>query len=374
MTLSVPLKESAFTPERIFRLGSEICQVHQTFLADEFSDEVLSGIVDLELKARIEFVSDALKRYLPSDYKKAVEVLLAALPANDDAIDSDFGLFIYAPHSHFVAANGLKREHLQVSLGALEEFTKWFSAEEALRHFLNAFENETMEAIKGWTSARDHRVRRLASEGTRPRLPWAIGIDMPPQRAIPILDALHADTSSFVTRSVANHMNDLSRIDSELVLDTLRKWAHSRTNPLDRTGSLARRSLRTLLTTGHGPAFRFLGYATPPGVAVTDLQIRGGPIGIGADLVFDLTLCATRAEPIMVDFSIAYADGQGGQRSAKVFKLRDTNMAPGQELTITKRRPMKQLATRKLHTGEHKLAVSVNGTQMAEASFVLEEA
>lgn len=364
----VPLKESAFAPERLARLGADIRRVHRPFPADEFERVVRAALPPLELKARIALVSDTLARFLPADYGEAVEILLASLPEPDGSlVDNDFGWFVYAPHSHFVATHGLGVDDLDFSLRALAVMTKAYSAEEALRFFLNAHEDETMAAVTSWTSDPDHRVRRLASEGTRPRLPWAIGITISPQRAVPILDALHGDESRFVTRSVANHLNDLSRIDMDLVIDALERWdAAGSATPKERAW-IARQALRTALKAGDEAAFRFLGYTTDPEVTA-DVRLTAPTVEVDADLELEVVLRAQRDERLIVDFAIAETEGS---HRRQVFRLRETEVSAGQALTVVKRRPMRSTSTRAVRPGPHRLTILVNGQSLCEVDFLL---
>ena len=157
---------------------------------------------------------ECLKKYLPADYAEAVNILLKALPEplNENRTDDDFGDFIYAPYSDFVAHYGCIEANLAFSLAALKEMTKRFSAEDAIRYFINAFPKETLKTLYAWTSDSNYHVRRLCSEGTRPKLPWSQKINIPPEDALPILHALFADKTRYVTRSVANHLNDIAKI------------------------------------------------------------------------------------------------------------------------------------------------------------------
>ena len=174
MTEKVLLKDLLFNKEKVEKIASAIQYTHRPFKKDDFVREVLARFPELELKARISWIAECLKKYLPNDYKRAADILIKALPApnNPELSDDDFGDFIYAPYAEYVAKNGCTEEHLQFSLNALYKLTQRFSVEDAIRYFINAFPKETLKELLSWTKDSHYHVRRLCSEGTRPKLPW----------------------------------------------------------------------------------------------------------------------------------------------------------------------------------------------------------
>jgi 3-methyladenine DNA glycosylase AlkC len=163
------------------------------------------------------------------DFRRAVGVLVRSLPAPVDPIrsDGDFGDFIYALYAEYVARHGCPAEDLEFSLSALRKITTRFSAEFAIRPFLNLFPDQVLAILQIWTEDEHCRVRRLCNEGTRPRLPCAPRLTPPYDVGIPLLDRLLADPTRYVTWSVANHINDISKKDPHLALDTLEWWRGS---------------------------------------------------------------------------------------------------------------------------------------------------
>ena len=179
---------------------------------------------------RIYRIVEMLEKYLihsndTLDYPSSLNILLSALPPeiDPDKHDDDFGDFIFPPYGYFVAKHGCAETYLDISLDALEQMTKRFSAEWLIRFFLNAFPEQTCAKMIEWSTSQNYHVRRLASEGTRPNLPWEKTVPNYTQ-AIQILDTLVADDRRFVTRSVANHLNDISKKGPDLVVVTLKKW------------------------------------------------------------------------------------------------------------------------------------------------------
>ena len=185
--------------------------MYPDFSNQAFQQEVLAKFPELELLERIYWIRDILKKHLPSQYRAAVNILLNSLPPALDPTksDDDFGDFIYAPYGYFVATYGCTKSELDFSLAALKQLTTRFSVEGPIRFFLNKFPQQTLVELIKWTQDGHYHVRRLASEGTRPALPWAQKINISYTDAIPILDNLYTDSTRFVTRSVANHVNDI---------------------------------------------------------------------------------------------------------------------------------------------------------------------
>lgn len=359
---------------RVESLAGDLSRVAAGFDADGFITTVMDRLPRLELKSRIACVADALASYLPADVGAATKILIAALPPHDDATftGSDFGLYTYAPYSDWIARYGCTRENLDTSLDALKEMTKHFTAEDALRYFLNAYPDETMKAVSQWSRDPDYHVRRLASEGTRPKLPWSQRITMPVDAAIPVLDELFADSSRFVTQSVANHLNDITTIDPELVLATLGRWrAVNRQRPKEME-FLIRQSLRTLIKKGHPGAFEFLGLSTTPAVEVITLRLDATEVAIGDGLGIDCTLRATgtTTEHLVIDYVLTYPRARAGHAEA-VFKGTTITLAPGESRTVSRTQPLRSTSSRKLGPGTGRLHIQINGRRIAEAAFEL---
>lgn len=223
------LKDRLFNPEKVSKLASEIASAYIRFDASGFQEDVIARFGELELKERITHITEMLARYLPTDYLEATDIILRALPLELDntKTDGDYGDFIYAPYGEFIERYGSRREHLHHSLDMLEEITRRFSAEYPIRHFWNTYEDAVYEKNLTWAESPYYHVRRLASEGSRPRLPWGKKIGLHYSRAEIFLDELFSDRTRYVTRSVANHLNDISKVDPDFVLRKLSEWEKS---------------------------------------------------------------------------------------------------------------------------------------------------
>src|SRR5437773_4905587 len=205
MTDKVLAKDRALNADRIARIGQEVKTALPTFDAAAFAADVMADLPRLELKARIARTAKGLHDHLPVTGTEALHALLSSLPPTPEAagVTNDFGLHVYSPHSEYVARYCRTAEDPVHSLDALRRFTSYFSAEDAVRYFLNDFPDQTMKAVHGWARDGDYRVRRLASESTRPTLPSSPRISLPADAGLPVLDQLYLDSSRYVTQSVA---------------------------------------------------------------------------------------------------------------------------------------------------------------------------
>ncbi|MCZ0975887.1 hypothetical protein O1L55_40805 [Streptomyces albulus] len=372
MTVKVPLKETALNAERIARIGREVQVACPEFNADSFVRSVMADLPGLELKDRIIRTSQALHTYLPVTGSEALKVLLRSLPPTPEAagVTNDFGLHIYSPHSDYVSRYLRTAEHLDHALAALACLTRYFSAEVAVRHFLSSFPDETMKAVDTWARDEDHRVRRLASEATRPRLPWAPRIALPADAALPVLDQLYSDTSSYVRTSVANHLHDLSADEPELVLATLQRWKKSGCATDQHLTFIAREALRSRLKEGWPDAYAFLGYANDAPVELTPLTVERNQLSDGDTLSFSAVLSCTAPAPVHVMFVISSTTQAGKQREKVFFLLRGT-AGPGRDLKLAKDHVLRSTATWKLSPGPYAIALQVNGRRFPAVAFTV---
>jgi 3-methyladenine DNA glycosylase AlkC len=367
------LKDHLFNPVKVGRMASEIESVHGDFSAERFVAEVVSKFPELELKERIVHITGRLRAHLPDGYRDAVEILLRALPApcNPDLSDDDFGDFIYAPYTHFVAVYGCNSEHLDFSLDALEEITTRFSAEDSIRYFINAFPEETMAKISAWTRHPHYHVRRLASEGTRPKLPWCQKIHIPIETPLPILDALHTDRTRFVTRSVANHLNDIAKTHPDRVIETLKKWGKNGSGKAQDLDFITRHSLRTLIKQGHPGALRLVGIDQHPPVQIRGFSLTD-KVKMDTPLEFSFELHADKDATLLIDYILWFSNKAGEANREKVFKFKKLTLKKGESIKLSKSHMMAEvLSTRRLYRGVQGFALQINGQMMNRQAFEL---
>lgn len=368
------LKDHLFNRGSVTALAEQLSTASESLDAEAFVAEVMAGLPERELKERIAWISHCLRKHLPSTYRDAVSVILAALPPrlDENLTDNDFGNFIHAPYAHFVAEYGCTPEDLDFSLEALREITMRFSAEFAIREFINAHPHQTLATVERWAGDPNYHVRRLCTEGTRPTLPWARKLVTPVEAPIPILDRLYADPTRYVTRSVANHLNDISKSDPELVIATLRRWqASGDQDPAEMT-FMVRHATRTLIKKGHPGAMALWGMSPDPQVSVVDLQWTP-VVAMGDALEFSFDLVAEEAAEVIVDYVVTFQGKAGGLSGRKVFKLKSLSLHPGERVRVSKRHPMRAgMTTRQLHPGAHEVQLQINGADHGTWPFTLE--
>lgn len=369
------LKDYLFNEEKIEKITTEISEVYSDFSGDVFKQQILDKFPELELMERVYWIRESLKEHLPDDYREAVGILLESLPSESDPTlsDDDFGSFIYSPYSYFVSEYGCTKTNLAFSLAAMKELTTRFTVEGPIRFFINAFPEETLKELQLWTKDGHYHIRRLSSEGTRPSLPWAKKIDIHFVQAIPILDALYFDETRFVTRSVANHMNDISKIDAGAATKLLKKWKKSNKQDEKEMQYIVQHSLRTLVKGGNGDALKMLGY-NEPNIKIQNFKINTPEVKVGDTLEFEFEIISTakNTQQLMIDY-VLHSQKANGKTAPKTFKISKKKLKEGEVIKIQKKHPLKLMTTRKLYPGKHKVELQINGSLFGEGTFVLLE-
>ncbi len=367
------LKDLLFNEKKVKQLAIEIKAVYPEFAANVFTRTVLKAFPEQELMERIRGIRDTLRDFLPPDYEKALTIILKALPEELDHTknDNDFGDFIYAPYSYFVATYGCTQKHVHLSLNALKEITKRFSAEGALRDFINAFPKETLAAVEKWSKDKNYHIRRLASEGTRPNLPWAKKIKIEPALLAPVLTTLHQDKTRYVVRSVANHMNDLTKVNPKLAIRLLKEWKKAKLQNDKELDYLIRHALRSLIKAGNSDALSLLGFDTKA-IKVSQFKLERDEIKVGESLSFSFMLHSTDETPqnILLDYVIYFLKANG-KLAPKTFKLGKLKLEPKSKSLIKKSHSLKMMSTRTLYSGTHELVLQINGQTLGKKKFHL---
>ncbi len=368
MSQGFSLKDQLFNAEKTRYLAGLFAGAEASFDAGSFEAQVMSRLLDLELKERMAWIAECLQQALPGELPDVAPILLRALPPplDPDKTDDDFGDFIFAPLGDWVAVVGI--DYPDLALDMLAELTQRFSMEWAIRPFLNRYPDQVLERMEQWCAHDSYHVRRLVSEGTRPRLPWGQAVGLELTDPLPLLDRLHSDPTRYVTRSVANHLNDVTKKDPELVLGRLRTWTSAEKQDTDELRWMTSHTLRGLVKAGHPGAMKMLGF-DPEAKITTTVQVNGDA-RIGEALEFDVTLCGEGDQPVLVDYIIHFQRA-GGKTSAKVHKLKQTALRDG-VLSLSKKHKLKGNATTfKLFPGAHRLEIQVNGRVRASVEFEL---
>tara|TARA_R110002072_G_scaffold847_7_gene6799 strand:+ start:1776 stop:2894 length:1119 start_codon:yes stop_codon:yes gene_type:complete len=365
------LKDHLFNAKTVARLAGEYATALPFFDTNRFQKEALSGFSTRELMARMDWMADCLETQLAGDFPTMADQLTAALSHRLDPAsnDDDFGHFIHALPGILAVRHGLE-DHRDRALDLLYEATQRFSMEFYIRPFLNRWPNETLARMVVWARDDNYHVRRLVSEGTRPKLPWAKAVTLDTEQTLPLLDNLYSDGTRYVTRSVANHLNDISKTDPGQVIETLQRWAKAGRQDARELAWMTRHALRTLVKQGHGGALGLLGYRGDMDVQAT-LALSQRSYKIGDILEMACTLKAAAALPVLVDYRIIFAR-PGGKTAEKVFKLKVGQIAAGKTLTLSKKHRLKGDATTfTLHPGAHQIVLQVNGVDIAQVAFDL---
>ncbi len=347
-------------------------RVHPDFSIPRVSKGLEEALEPLELKQRMHFIADRIEAGLPSHPPEMFSILVKSL-AKDDVDRLGIRSFLTWPLTEIVARRGM--DHFSESMAALEEMTKRFSAEFAIRPFIRLQPEKAFKQLHKWCRHPDHHVRRLVSEGSRPLLPWGGNLPEllePQYPTLALLEKLHRDPSDYVRLSVSNHLNDFSKRHPGLVLGTLQKWR--RVSPGDRQmEKLTRHACRTLLKAGHPEALAQLGYGSADALDLQSVSISPDAVKLGGKLEFNLTIKNISAKPVrvMFDFAIHHLKANGSH-SPKVFKGRTKELLPGEVWTVCGRHAMKPVTTRVYHAGLHYFEPRLNGKDFGRLKFKFE--
>lgn len=373
MTERFSLKDHLFNKDSITILADYFFNNDFQFPRQKFIKKILVKFPQLELKQRIVHIREILADTLPADYPTALKIILEALPPQLDPkkTDDDFGEFILAPLSDYVANYGCTSKYLSISLDALREMTKRFSAEDAIRYFINAFPEKTMAFLKKCSKDPNYHVRRLSSEGTRPLLPWSHRLVIDSHVTLSILSQLFADSTRYVTRSVANHMNDISKQDPDIVLRTLKQWQKSNKQKPKEMDFIVRHSLRTLVKQGNLKALGLLGYNIDPKIHISNFRVLTSIVVIGNAVEFTFDITSLQKQNLRIDYVIHFANPR--KDSKKVYSIKQCEMADNEQRSFHKRHSLRVMTTKRLYSGKHMIELIINGQTQGRVSFDLKK-
>ncbi len=358
----------------IDRIAKALGRVLPGFKQRAFREQALAGIEQLELKQRVAHVIGVLHTHLSDDFREAAKTL-ARLPHNWDGGPGDDPLAGFAawPLIDYVGVYGLG--HPDVSLSLLRKLTPLFSAEFAIRPFIDGHYTLALQHLTSWCDDPNEHVRRLVSEGTRPRLPW--GQRLPrfirnPEPVLGLLERLKDDPREYVRRSVANNLNDISKDNPDAVLRVCRAWIKGA--PPERR-LIIRRATRGLVKAGHPEVFSLLGYTKSPQIAVRNFRLHRKRVAPGDSLAFscDIVSLARSKQSVVLDYAVHFMKANG-KPSKKIFKLKPMELGPEQTTIVQKSHSFKQITTRRYYAGEHAIELLINGTTRGIRKFQLRAA
>ena len=374
--MAEPFK-NVFNPDLIKAMGHHFSNQSDTFDANRFARTASRGLEALEFKQRSEHIVDALETCLPDDFRSACAILTGALHPEDDVDLSDQTVdergirgWAIIPMAEYVARRGL--DDFDHAMSVLKALTKRSSSEFAVRPFLKADPERAMRHVVKWSHDGNHHVRRLASEGIRPRLPWGMrlhGFVEDPSPVLPVLNTLRDDGHEYVRRSVANNLNDIAKDHPDLVAGVARDWLAG--NPGRDRERLVRHACRTLIKAGHGPTLEALGYG-PPAVTLEAFDLDRETIQFGETMQFSADLVSTGREPqdMIIDYVIHHQKANG-QTSPKVFKWTTFRLAAGETRKLVRKHAFRPITTRVYHGGEHRIEIQANVLSLGQRAFCL---
>ncbi|WP_435893392.1 DNA alkylation repair protein [Oceaniferula spumae] len=341
------------------------------FSVDAFRKDALTSLHRLELKDRVRHLIFVMGQHLPSSFPKAAKILGKIRDHWDEGDPNDnLRSFAAWPITDYVAEYGLN--HPDIALPLLRYLTPMYTAEFAIRPFLECHPELTYRQMVLWCLDSSEDVRRLASEGIRPRLPW--GRQLPsyienPADVIALLENLRDDPSDYVRRSVANNLNDISKDHPELVIETCQRWL---ADAVAERQWIVRHATRTLVKSGRPEVFPLLGFTNRPKLIVSPPVLSTSHLVLGEALGISVEITSTSSQKqyVVIDFAVHYMKANG-QTSSKVFKWKNLRINPGQTIKLEKSHPFKPITTRRHYPGEHKIEVLINGKHASESSFAL---
>lgn len=357
------LFKDRFHHESLYKLALEIQAVYDRFPAEAFLDSTMDKTWDrLEFKQRIMQISKNLGKYLPADYKTAIHIIDKVIRNYEVCLD---GFVIFFPG--FVALYGQDKENWDISMEALARYTQYASAEFAVRAFILHDEERMMAQMAAWTKHDNEHVRRLASEGCRPRLPWGQALpsfQKDPSPILCILEQLKADPSPYVRKSVANNLNDISKTHPDLVAKIARDWYGKDAH----TDWIIKHGCRTLLKKGRRDVLAVFGFADAGCVKAYGFSLGAASVSIGADVTFSFEIEAKKAAKVRLEYGIDYVKANG-RRNRKIFQISELAFKENGKKSYTKTHSFADTSTRKHYPGIHSVTLIVNGTERGTLDF-----
>ena len=358
------LLKNMYNREYLHRLATTIQAEYSSFEVEEFIESIMDETwANLELKGRIRQITVNLQKYLPENYSEALGIIDKVIKSYGSWLE---GFGIYFPT--FVEIYGQDEKNWDLSMAALERYTCYASAEFAVRPFIINHEERMMAQMFEWSKHENEHVRRLASEGCRPALPWGqalVKFKQDPSPILPILEQLKEDPSQYVRKSVANNLNDISKTHPDLVAKLAKEW-HGKSENLD---WIVKHACRTLLKKGHRDVLEIFGF-NDVAIGVKDFELNKTSASIGAEIAFFFTISTKEATKVRLEYGIDFVKANGS-RNRKIFQISEVTLKANQTKTYEKPHSFADLSTRKHYVGTHSITLIVNGEERGTLDFEL---
>lgn len=361
--------ENAFkhmiSPAVVKKIAAAVKAQHPSFNSTEFL-KLIADLEPLEMKNRVLLITSKLKTHLPEDYLEALRILVRSMEEGDL---SGFELWAF---SEYISQFGL--DHFDESLRAMYVLTQKFTAEFAVRPFLHKNHAKVFKYFSKWVTDKNVHVRRWVSEGSRPLLPWGMKLPlfvMDPTYTLILLEKLKFDDELYVRKSVANHLNDISKNHPQVVIEVLRLWGKDAagTNE-EKYNWIKRHALRTLIKKGHPGALKLMGIGGEAKIKLSGFKLNQKSYKLHDDLLFSFEVISTakQKQKLIVDYAIDFMKANG-KKGKKVFKLKTFELSASESVTLKKKHSLKPITTMKYYPGIHHLYLQVNGKILAELKF-----
>lgn len=362
------LMRDGLNAKTITQISNAISACFDEFNHLSFQKACLYQLDSLTMKQRVLHIIEALHQHLPNDFNKTATIL-ANCKKHWQCTETLKG-FAAWPLVDYVAVYGIN--HPNIALPLLKKLTPMFTAEFALRPFLIQHQALTLEYLQQWSNDKDEHVRRLVSEGSRPRLPWGIRLQafcQDPSPILPLLAKLNNDTSAYVRKSVANSINDITKDNPQIAIALCKKWL-----PLQQahTKWIIRHALRSLIKAGNVEVLQLLGFPTNIKITVQQFALNAHHLSVGESLSFAFTVHSNSdtSQALMIDYAIHHCKANQ-KTSIKVFKLKSLILAANSTSQITKQHSFKPISTRRYYEGTHKIDILINGNCVESLEFYL---
>jgi 3-methyladenine DNA glycosylase AlkC len=356
------LLKNMLNRESLREFALAVQRVYSSFEADEFIKSTMDETWDdLELKARGRQISVNLGKYLPADYTAAIGVI--------DKLAASYDGFCKYCFPDFVEVFGQDEINWDLSMDALERYTQYASSELAVRPFIIKHEERMMARMYAWSKHESEHIRRLASEGCRPALPWGIALNSfkkDPSPILPILEQLKTDPSLDVRRSVANNLNDISKTHPDLVTKLAKDWYGKN----ERTNWIVKHGCRTLLKRGNRDILAIFGYDDVASADVYDFALESPSISLGENITFSFSIIVKETAKVRLEYGIDYVKANG-KRNRKIFQISEVSLKKNEKKLYAKNHSFADLSTRKHYPGIHSIVLIVNGVEREKLDFEL---
>lgn len=362
------LLKDLYSPNFYDNLSNILIKTLPGFDKNRFTAEIYTpDFESKELKERMKHTTKVLHHFMPENFAESallIEKIINQLRI--ERIGEDSLTYMFLPD--YIETYGL--EDFQSAVKALEFTTQFTSCEFAVRPFILKYGDAMLAEMLKWSKHENHKVRRLASEGSRPRLPWAMGIPAlkkDPSAVLPILENLKQDTSEYVRRSVANNLNDIAKDHPSVVLEIATRWS----GLSKETDAIVKHGSRTLLKQGHSEILKHYGLSDK-GIHLSDFKVLTPVVNIGGHLEFSFNVANTNTDlqKVRLEYGIYYMR-QNGQLSKKVFKISERDYLPGSSLMLNRKQKFVLITTRKFYPGQHQISIIINGVEKEISVFEL---